>query len=119
MEELRKRARTVDSLAHSLENRQRYISEVKIETGSIRRPIRRTTNVSSLNKAMMGIGVALIMSPDPFSDLPGMALIAIGRAMGRFHSSNSIKDALPEFDRMLRGVTESDISKFRVCNLPS
>jgi hypothetical protein len=118
MEELKKRARAVDSLAHSFRNRQRFISEVKIESGSIKGPIRRTTHVPSFNKAMIGLGVALIISPEPFSDLPGMALIAIGRAMGRFYSGNSIKDVLPEFDRIIKGIKESDISKFRVCNLP-
>ena len=55
-----------------------------------------------VGKRMVKVGALLVLSPDPFGDIPGGVLIASGLAMAKYRDSAGLADIKPNIRKMLK-----------------
>ena len=82
---------------------------VKPDLRDVRRAVRRVTYTPNPGRKISAIGLALILCPDPFSDIVGVPLFAVGEIINRYHSSANLKDVPREVKRIYQTI-KSDFS---------
>ena len=55
-----------------------------------------------VGKKMVKVGTAMVLSPDPFCDLPGGVLIASGLAMAKYRDAAGLADIRPNMRKMMK-----------------
>jgi hypothetical protein len=72
------------------ETKQIYKESSKL--ASAKKPVRQLTNPSSPWKGMATTGAAILLSPEPFSDVVGIPLFLIGTGMSKYRSPAKLSD---------------------------
>jgi len=75
--------REIKKVAKALDERRHSMQDVKMDFGDLRRPIRGATHIPNPGRKISAVGLALIICPDPFSDVLGVPLFVLGELMNR------------------------------------
>ncbi|MBM3898429.1 MAG: hypothetical protein FJ358_07920 [Thaumarchaeota archaeon] len=73
------------------ETKEAYKEGLKLGS-PVRKPVKQLTNPSSPWKGMATAGAAILLSPEPFSDVVGIPLFLVGTGMSKYRSPAKLSD---------------------------
>jgi hypothetical protein len=91
---MRRLAKTIKEDAKYVHEKSNFMTEVKSgsELDGAKDAVSAIKERPKVGKKMMKIGTAMLLSPDPFGDVPGSILIASGLAMRKYRDPASLAD---------------------------
>ena len=87
------------------ETRKLYAENAKLVSPA-KKPVKHLTNPSSPWKAMSAAGMALILSPDPFSDIVGIPMFLIGAGLAKTRSPAKLSDVYRQHHKTAQMIKE-------------
>jgi hypothetical protein len=96
-------AKSFNEEAKCANDRACFMKEVKSgsQLGYTKEAFKTLKERPKVGKKLVRIGTALVLSPDPFCDLPGGLIVVTGLAMAKFREPSAISDVKPAIKRML------------------
>lgn len=98
-------AKKLKEYAKSLEVAKEPYSETT-KVSAIKKPLKQVTNPSSPWKGMSAVGTAILLSPEPFSDVVGIPLFLIGTGMSKYRSPAKIADVYKQQQIVIKTLKE-------------
>ncbi|HVP22630.1 MAG TPA: hypothetical protein VMS77_01810 [Conexivisphaerales archaeon] len=102
---MRRLAKSVHQEARYAKEKSSFLREVKRGTdlGATRGPILDLREKPKVGSKLIRAGAALVLSPEPFGDIPGGIMIASGLAMKKYGDATAIADIKPNIRKLLEG----------------
>ncbi|MBI4257522.1 MAG: hypothetical protein HY619_01075 [Thaumarchaeota archaeon] len=89
--------------AKNLDERRVLVEIVKKDLSPVKSKVRRVNGGSRIGKKLITAGLVLTLgTPDPFTDIVGWPLLAVGVVADRVYSHTGIKDIYREANRLMR-----------------
>jgi len=100
---MKENAKKIHAISQSIEDHAKFLSETKIDVGSVKKPLQDTMISRSPGEGLLRAGFALtVLSPDPFTDAVGIPMMATGYALKKTRSCIGIKDITIELNENLK-----------------
>ncbi len=96
----------INAYTKSLKETTKLYSENTKMVSPARKPLKQVTNPSSPWKSVSAVGMAIILSPDPFSDVVGVPLFLIGAGLAKYRSPASMADIYKQHQKTFRAIKE-------------
>ncbi|MCS4537922.1 MAG: hypothetical protein HYY67_03575 [Thaumarchaeota archaeon] len=85
-------AKKLKDYAKTLEETKKMYKESSKLGSHVKKPVRQVTNPSSPWKAVSTAGAAIMLSPEPFTDIVGIPLFLVGKGMSKYRSPAKLSD---------------------------
>ncbi len=100
---MKENAKKIQSISQSIEDHAKFLTETKIEANSLKKPLQNTVKSRAPGDKLIKAGAALtFLSPDPFTDVVGIPMMATGYALKKTRSCIGIKDITIELNENLK-----------------
>ncbi len=101
---MRKLAKSIQKEAKYVHERSGFMSEMKSgsQLSGARDAVLTLRERPKVGKRLVKVGAAMVLSPDPFCDVPGGILIASGLAMVKYRDPAGIADIKPNIRKILK-----------------
>ncbi|MCL4435365.1 MAG: hypothetical protein M1503_05775 [Thaumarchaeota archaeon] len=100
---MKETAKKIRSISQNVEDHAKFLSETKIDAGSLKKPLQDTIKSRAPGDRLLKAGFALtVFSPDPFTDVIGIPMMATGYALKKTRSCIGIKDITVELNENLK-----------------
>ena len=96
----------LSAYAKSLKETTTLYSENSSIVSPAKMPLKQVTNPSSPWKNLSKVGMAIILSPDPFSDVVGVPLFLIGAGLSKYRSPASMSDIYKQHQKTFKAMKE-------------
>ena len=96
----------INAYTKSLKETSELYSENSKIASPVKGPLKQVTNPSSPWKGVSAVGMAIILSPDPFSDVVGVPLFLIGAGLSKYRSPASMADVYKQHQKTFRTIKE-------------
>jgi hypothetical protein len=101
---MRRLAKSIQKEAKYVDEKSAFMNEMK--AGSHLRDAKEAVLTlrerPKVGKRLVKVGAALLLSPDPFGDVPGGVLIASGLAMAKYRDAAGLADIKPNIRKMFK-----------------
>jgi hypothetical protein len=101
---MRRLAKSIQKEAKYVHEKSSFMNNVKSgsQLSDARDAVLTLRERPKVGKRLVKVGAVLVLSPDPFGDIPGGVLIASGLAMAKYRDAAGLADIKPNIRRMLR-----------------
>jgi hypothetical protein len=101
---MRRLAKSIQREANYVHEKSGFISEMKsgAQLSGAKDAVQTLRERPRVGKKMVKVGTAMVLSPDPFCDLPGGVLIASGLAMAKYRDAAGLADIKPNMRKMMK-----------------
>lgn len=99
-------AKKLKDYAKTLEETKKMYKESSKLGSPVKKPVRQVTNPSSPWKAISTAGAAIMLSPEPFTDIVGIPLFLIGTGMSKYKSPAKISDVYKHQQMVAKALKE-------------
>jgi hypothetical protein len=101
---MRRLAKSIQKEAKYVHEKSSFMSNVKSgsQLSDARDAVLTLRERPKVGKRLVKVGAVLVLSPDPFGDIPGGVLIASGLAMAKYRDAAGLADIKPNIRRMLK-----------------
>jgi hypothetical protein len=96
----------LNAYTKSLKETSKLYSENSKIVSPAKKPLKQITNPSSPWKNVSAVGMAIILSPDPFSDVIGVPLFLIGAGLSKHRSPANMADIYKQHQKTFRAIKE-------------
>lgn len=95
-------------MVRSLRERRSLLKKNEFGAKEALKAVKKVVSSSSPGRGMKILGLALLLPPEPFTDMVGAPLFLLGSVMDRTHGSIGVRDVLREADETLSALRELD-----------
>jgi hypothetical protein len=101
---MRRLAKSIQKEAKYVHERSRFMSDMNSasQLSDVREAVLTLKERPKVGKRLVKVGAALVLSPEPFGDIPGGVLIASGLAMAKYRDPAGIADIKPNIRKILK-----------------
>jgi hypothetical protein len=101
---MRRLAMSIQKEAKYVQEKTGFMNDVKSgsQLADARDAVLALRERPKVGKRMVKVGAALVLSPEPFGDIPGGILIASGLAMAKYRDSAGLGDIKPNIRKLMK-----------------
>jgi len=104
---MKETAKKIRAISQTVEDHAKFLSETKIDISSLKKPLQDTMKSRTPGERLIKAGFALtVFSPDPFTDVIGIPMMATGYALKKTRSCIGIKDITIELNENLKTLND-------------
>ncbi len=90
---MKEKAKKISSISQNVKDHINFLSEIKIDIDSLKKPLQDTMKSRAPGERLIKAGFALtVLSPDPFTDIVGIPLMATGYVLKKTRTCIGIND---------------------------